>query len=79
MARGIDTAARRGALNSSGMTIGVLGCGLDRVYPPENAPLYVETRRRGLLISQFLFGAAPNPGNLRQCHRLIAALEQAVV
>ena len=79
MAKGIDTAAHAGALDLSGMTIGVLGCGLDRVYPPENAPLYVETRRRGLLISQFPFGSAPSPGNLRQRNKLIVALSEAVV
>ena len=79
MAKGIDTAAHSGALDSSGMTIGVLGCGLDRVYPPESAPLYVETRRRGLLISQFPFGSAPSPGNLRQRNKLIVALSEAVV
>ena len=79
MARGIDTAAHRGALESAGMTIGVLGSGLDRVYPPENAPLFVETRRRGLLISQFPFGSAPSPANLRQRNKLIVALAEAVV
>ena len=79
MARGIDTAAHRGALESAGMTIGVLGSGLDRIYPPENAPLYVETRRRGLLISQFPFGSAPSPANLRQRNKLIVALVEAVV
>ena len=79
MARGIDTSAHRGALESAGMTIGVLGSGLDRIYPPENAPLYVETRQRGLLISQFPFGSAPSPANLRQRNKLIVALAEAVV
>ena len=79
MAKGVDAAAHSGALDSSGMTVGVLGCGLDRVYPPENAPLYAETRKRGLLISQFPFGSAPSPGNLRQRNKLIVALSQAVV
>ena len=79
MAKGVDAAAHSGALDSSGTTIGVLGCGLDRIYPPENAPLYAETRKRGLLISQFPFGSAPSPGNLRQRNKLIVALSQAVV
>ena len=79
MARGIDTAAHRGALESDGITIAVLGSGLDRIYPPENAPLYVETRQRGLLISQFPFGSAPSPANLRQRNKLIVALAEAVV
>lgn len=79
MARGIDTAAHQGALESTGLTIGVLGSGLDRVYPPENAPLYAKTRHRGLLISQFPFGSAPSPANLRQRNKLIVALAEAVV
>ena len=79
MARGIDTAAHRGALESCGMTIGVLGSGLDRVYPPENAALYAETVKRGLLVSQFPFGSAPSPDNLRQRNKLIAALADALV
>ena len=79
MAKGIDAAAHSGALDSSGMTIGVLGCGLDRVYPPENSHLFVETRRRGLLISQFPFGYSPSPANLRQRNKLIVALSEAVV
>lgn len=79
MARGVDTAAHRGAVDSTGITVGVLGSGLDHTYPPENAPLYVEARKRGLLISQFPFGSAPNPSNLRQRNKLIVALAEAVV
>lgn len=79
MARGIDTAAHRGALESSGITVGILGSGLDRVYPPENASLYEATRQRGLLISQFRFGSAPSAGNLLQRNKLIVALSEAVV
>ena len=79
MARGIDTAAHRGALDSCGMTIGVLGSGLDRVYPPENRGLYAEAADRGLLVSQFPFGSAPTPDNLRQRNKLIAALVDALV
>ena len=79
MARGIDTAAHQGALESQGMTIGVLGSGLDHIYPPDNAPLYAKARQRGLLVSQFPFGAPPNPANLRQRNKLIVALVEAVV
>lgn len=79
MAKGIDAAAHRGALDSCGMTIGVLGSGLDRVYPPENRSLYAEAVDRGLLLSQFPFGSAPTPDNLRQRNKLIAALVDALV
>ena len=79
MARGVDTEAHKSALKGLGSTIGVLGCGLDRIYPPENAPLFVEARQRGLLMSQFPFGSAPSPDNLRQRNKLIVALSDAVV
>ena len=79
MAKGIDAAAHQAALDSGGMTIGVLGCGLDRVYPPENAALFVETRQHGLLISQFPFGYSPSPANLRQRNKLIVALSETVI
>lgn len=79
MARGVDTSAHQGAVDSTGITIGVLGSGLDHTYPPENAPLYVEARKRGLLISQFPFGSSPNPSNLRQRNKLIVALADVVV
>lgn len=79
MAKGIDTAAHRGALDEGGNTIGVLGCGLDRIYPPENAVLYRLMADQALLVSEFPFGIAPTPENLRKRNKLIVALSEVVV
>jgi DNA processing protein len=79
MAKGIDTAAHRGSLDGGGNTIGVLGCGLDRTYPPENAVLYGLMADQALLVSEFPFGAAPTPENLRKRNKLIVALSEVVV
>ncbi len=59
LARGIDTAAHRTALDEGGRTVAVIGTGISRVYPPENAGLHEEIARRGLLLSQFWPEAPP--------------------
>ena len=59
LARGIDTAAHRMALDAGGRTVGVIATGIGRVYPPENATLHEEIATRGLLLSQFWPDAPP--------------------
>ncbi|HEU5418470.1 MAG TPA: DNA-processing protein DprA [Streptosporangiaceae bacterium] len=59
LARGIDTAAHRTALDEGGRTVAVIGTGISRVYPPENAGLHDEIAARGLLVSQFWPDAPP--------------------
>jgi DNA processing protein len=56
LARGIDAAAHRGALTSQGMTIAVMGSGLDVIYPPENKKLYAEIVQNGAVISEYALG-----------------------
>lgn len=75
MARGIDTAAHRGALAAAGgRTVGVLGCGLDVAYPPGSDRLRRQIADRGAVITEFPFGATPRPWNFPIRNRIIAAL-----
>lgn len=78
MANGIDGAAHRAALYQGGFTVGILGCGIDRVYPKEHEELYQEVIKNGLLITEFHPGCAPMGKNFPVRNRLIAALSDAV-
>src|SRR2546429_3549197 len=79
LARGIDAAAHRGALAADGRTIAVLGCGIDVVYPPENARLMRQVEERGAVLSQFPPGTPPLPYNFPTRNRTLAGLALGVV
>lgn len=77
LARGIDTFAHRGSLNTG--TIAVIAGGIDNVYPPENSGLYNQIRERGAIISEHPFGALPYSGSFPGRNRIIAAMSLATV
>jgi DNA processing protein len=79
MARGIDAAAHQGALDASGVTVGVLGCGADVVYPREHASLAARIRAEGALASEFPPGMPPLAHHFPMRNRIISGLARAVV
>lgn len=80
LARGIDSSAHKGALSSTrGATIGVLGCGIDVIYPKENRKIFAEMEERDAIISEFPMGAFPAPQNFPIRNRVIAGMVRGVV
>lgn len=79
LARGIDTFAHVGALSFFGKTIAVLGSGIDVVYPKENAKYYREISEKGLIISEYIVGTAPESKNFPQRNRIISGLSDGVL
>jgi len=73
LARGVDAAAHRGALDS-GTTVAVLGCGIDRDYPRAHASLAAEIERAGLLVSEYPPGVEPAPWRFPARNRIVAGL-----
>ena len=80
LARGIDSSAHRGALASTrGATLGVLGNGIDVLYPKENRKLFQQIEERGAILSEFAMGTFPAPQNFPIRNRIIAGMALGVV
>jgi DNA processing protein len=80
LARGIDSSAHKGALNSlRGTTVAVLGTGVDVVYPKENKKVFAQIEERGAIISEFPLGTQPFPQNFPIRNRIVAGMPLGVV
>ncbi len=79
LALGIDAVAHQTCLDNSGKTIGIIGCGIDRVYPEENYSLYQEIKNNGLLISEYPNKYISGVGSFPFRNRLIAACSKGTL
>jgi DNA processing protein len=79
MARGVDSAAHRGALEGGGATVAVFGCGVDVIYPREHRALADRIAERGAIVSEFPPGTPPLKSNFPRRNRIISGLSLALV
>jgi DNA processing protein len=79
LARGIDTAAHLGSINSNGKTYAVLGSGFDKIHPPENIRLSELVAENGVLLTEFLPDTPVSVGGLMSRNRIVVGFSQAVI
>ncbi len=79
LARGIDAEAHEGALEGAGRSWAVLGCGIDRTYPPEHKKLRQRIEEQGVVISEFSMGTSPQSYHFPQRNRVISGLSLGVI
>ena len=78
LAKGIDAAAARGALKGGGRVVGVIGTGLDIIYPRENKALFEEVARDGAILSEYPPGTTAKPGHFPARNRILSGLSLGV-
>jgi len=79
LARGVDAVAHQSALKAGGRTIAVLGCGVDRIYPPENTQIAEKIMASGAILSDYAPGTPPDASNFPPRNRIISGLSMATV
>lgn len=79
LALGIDSIAHKTALENKGKTIGVIGNGLDQIYPKRNQDLYRQIPEEGTIISEYFFGTEPLPHNFPHRNRIISGISSGVL
>jgi len=79
LARGVDAIAHQAALKAGGRTLGILGSGVDKIYPPEHRALAEQMIERGAIISDYAPGTPPDASNFPPRNRIISGLSLAVV
>ncbi len=80
LASGIDTIAHKTALSSKAKTVGVIGCGINIIYPKSNEKLYNEiVEKGGTVITEYTFGMEPMPNNFHDRNRIISGLSDGVL
>ena len=79
MALGIDAASHWGCISGKGSTIGVLGTGIDIVYPGQNRKLFKKIVEKGTIITEFPMGTKPSPSNFPKRNRIISGLSRGVL
>ncbi|AOH36021.1 DNA-processing protein DprA [Luteimonas sp. JM171] len=79
LALGVDSAAHRAALEAGGITVAVLGCGIDRPYPARNRALWQEVARSGAVVSEYPPGTVARAGQFPARNRIVAGLSLATL
>lgn len=79
LATGIDSIAHKTVVENGGKTVGVLGNGIDKIYPKNNSELYKDVSNNGLLISEFPLGTEPLSFNFPRRNRIIAGLSYGII
>lgn len=79
MARGVDGVSHRAAIDAGGYTVAVLGCGIDRVYPPEHSELMKSIIKNGLIVTEYKPFSSPSSYNFPRRNRIISGMSQATL